>query len=268
LDWHRAPLIDETMQSITRSTPAWHYNAAHAAEIREALAVVISGLIEQQQQHVDINAASYTWGGWFNYESWDQRDELKLAARINAFLHSAHTIAHYSPCCEVSAAMLLVRIHNSNCFAITGANWRAMMLVAIMISQKLGDDCSLPNGQFVALWDRLLDNPDVSGVIALTLPELNRMEMQLCELLHWDIGLSCDAFWAAISVLAPVVDKLRDASNADPDDNDTMPVAVMASPTTCDALELPWGEKQCLLPDISQTSQGPACKLRVMQTRT
>ena len=160
--------------------------------------------------------------------------------------------------------MLLVRIHNSNSFAITGANWRAMMFVAIMISQKLGDDCSLPNDQFVALWDRLLDNPDVSGVIALTLPELNRMEMLLCELLHWDIGLSCDAFWAAISVLAPVVDKLRGASNADPDDNDTMPVAVMASPTTCDALELPWGNKQGLLPDISQTSQritGPAPRL-------
>jgi len=252
------------MQSITRSTPAWHYNAVHAAEIREALAVVISGLIVP----LYLGQSGVAWGSWFDCESWDQRDELKLAARINAFLHSAHTVAHYSPCCEVSATMLLVRIHNSNSFAITGANWRAMMFVAIMISQKLGDDCSLPNDQFVALWDRLLDNPDVSGVIALTLPELNRMEMQLCELLHWDIGLSCDAFWAAISVLAPVVDKLRDASNADPDDNDTMPVAVMASPTTCDALELPWGEKQCLLPDISQTSQGPASKLRVMQTRT
>ena len=215
-----AALTDETMQSITRSTPACHYNAVHAAEIREALAVLISGLIEQQQQHVDINAA---WYSWFDCESLDQRDELKLAARINAFLHSAHTFAHYSPCCEVSATMLLVRIHNSNSFAITGANWRAMMFVAIMISQKLGDDCSLPNGEFVDLWDRLLDNPDVV-VISLTLPELNRMEMQLCELLHWDIGLSCDVFWATISALAPVVDSLRDASNADPNDNDTMPV--------------------------------------------
>jgi hypothetical protein len=246
-------LTDETMQSITRSTPACHYNAVHAAEIREALAVLISGLIVPPHLGLHLGQSGVAWGSWFDCESWDQRDEPKLAGRINAFLHSAHTVALYSPCCEVSATMLLVRIHNSNSFAITGANWRAMMFVAIMISQKLGDDCSLPNGEFVDLWDRLLDNPDV--VISLTLPELNRMEMQLCELLHWDIGLSCDTFWATISALAPVVDSLRDASNADPNDNDTMPVAVVASPTTCDALELPWGDKQCLLPDISQTSQ-------------
>jgi hypothetical protein len=45
----------------------------------------------------------------------------------------------------------------------------------------------------------LLDKPGASDVIALTLPELNCMETQLCELLHWDIGLSSDTFWDAIS---------------------------------------------------------------------
>jgi hypothetical protein len=244
------------MESITRSTPACHYDAVHAAEIREALALTLTGLIRDPDGR----------GGCFDCETRVRRDDLETAGRIKAFLHNAHATALYSPCCEVSATVLLVRIYHSNAVAITGANWRAMMFVAIMVSQKLVDDISLPNSEFVALWGRLLDKPDASGVIVLTLPELNRMETQLCKLLHWDIGLASDTFWAAVSAVAKVADEIRaaptaasdtrarttnnDTSNAD----DTMP-AITASPTTSDALELTWDDKQCLLPDLRLTSQ-------------
>jgi hypothetical protein len=114
----------------------------------------------------------------------------------------------------------------------------------------------------------LLDKPGASDVIALTLPELNCMETQLCELLHWDIGLSSDTFWDAIGALAKAAEEIRDTSNADP--NDTMPAA-LASSTTRDARDLPWGDKQCLVQDTSLTSQhttSPARRQGMMQRTT
>jgi hypothetical protein len=233
-------ITDETMQSITRSTPAHCYDA-HAAEIRTALAVTLAALIVP----TDDSSAARTdgrGGGFDGQRGGAQRPSpvgLELAAHVRAFLHNAHAAAQYSPCCEVSATVLLVRVHKSKfgTGAITGANWRAMLLVAIMISQKLVDDISLPNHEFVTLWSILLEQGGVSPM-PLTLPELNRMETQLCQLLSWDIGVSSDAFWAAMhGIVGQVAAEISAPVCLSPipdSDSDARP----PSPTTSDALDL------------------------------
>ena len=178
---------------------------------RQALSQILAALIVPADD--SSGSMQHTWGSGFDCESGGAAQCLsseELAWEIQGFLAHSHAIALYSPCCEVSATVLLLRLHGCDSFAITGANWRAMIFVALLISQKLVDDIALPNDEFVTLWSMLLNQRDAAHAIApLTLPKLNQMERQLCALLQWDVSVSSDVFWAAIGGIENVVEEIR-----------------------------------------------------------
>lgn len=104
------------------------------------------------------------------------------------FLSAIDNACTWTSECLVYGLALLIRLMTYHPVIVLHAhNWKRVLLVMMLVSQKLWDDCSLRNIDFHRVWN--FANP--FGVeTPMSLRELNELELAFVKLLSWDMSIS------------------------------------------------------------------------------
>ena len=79
-------------------------------------------------------------------------DELTTAEDVFHFLKSVFEMAQFSPECNTISLVLINRFLNKSKMVLHEFNWRALLLCALLIAQKIWDDRCLTNVDFPVIW--------------------------------------------------------------------------------------------------------------------
>jgi hypothetical protein len=107
---------------------------------------------------------------------------------ICLFISNVITEAGCTPECHVVALALVVRLVRTTCFQVTTGNWAVVFTSALSIAQKLQDDSSLANWDFVDVFHDVLGKPGSNELLCLE--EFNQMEVFFLKKLQYRMQVS------------------------------------------------------------------------------
>jgi len=107
-----------------------------------------------------------------------QQRQVPSLTYIYRFLKAIFDCAQFSSECTIISLVYINRLIALTGMHLHASNWRPLMLVALLLSQKVWDDKSLQNSHFSLICPMF------------TTQEINKLEKKFLELLDFDVGVS------------------------------------------------------------------------------
>jgi hypothetical protein len=170
-------------------------NSPNVKIIIKAVATILqSQLIEDMQLGKTISSSSDLF--YFSEEKYIQEnpncfDEQKIELinktpsyeEINDFIEALYYCAQFSPECCVLCLIYINRIIALTGISLQSTNWRPMVLVSLMISQKVWDDKYLSNADFAYIYP-FFDSR-----------QLNILEIKFLEMIQYNVFVKASLYF-------------------------------------------------------------------------
>ena len=112
---------------------------------------------------------------YFDQQKIENIHKIPTADDIMDFIEALYNCVQFSPECCIICLMYIYRIIALTGLSLQETNWRPLIFVSLMVSQKIWDDNVLPNGDFSIIYP-FFDNE-----------QLNELEIKFMEIIQYNV---------------------------------------------------------------------------------
>ena len=113
--------------------------------------------------------------GYFDAQKKENIHKIPTTEDIMDFMEALYNCVQFSPECCIICLMYIYRIIALTGLSLQETNWRPLIFVSLMVSQKIWDDNVLPNGDFSIIYP-FFDNE-----------QLNELEIKFMEIIQYNV---------------------------------------------------------------------------------
>ena len=112
---------------------------------------------------------------YFDAQKKENIHKIPTTEDIMDFMEALYNCVQFSPECCIICLMYIYRIIALTGLSLQETNWRPLIFVSLMVSQKIWDDNVLPNGDFSIIYP-FFDNE-----------QLNELEIKFMEIIQYNV---------------------------------------------------------------------------------
>jgi hypothetical protein len=112
---------------------------------------------------------------YFDAQKKENIHKIPSTEDIMDFMEALYNCVQFSPECCIICLMYIYRIIALTGLSLRETNWRPLIFVSLMVSQKIWDDNVLPNGDFSIIYP-FFDND-----------QLNELEIKFMEIIQYNV---------------------------------------------------------------------------------
>ena len=112
---------------------------------------------------------------YFDAQKKENIHKIPSTEDIMDFMEALYNCVQFSPECCIICLMYIYRIIALTGLSLQETNWRPLIFVSLMVSQKIWDDNVLPNGDFSIIYP-FFDNE-----------QLNELEIKFMEIIQYNV---------------------------------------------------------------------------------
>ena len=112
---------------------------------------------------------------YFDAQKKENIHKIPTTEDIMDFMEALYNCVQFSPECCIICLMYIYRIIALTGLSLQETNWRPLIFVSLMVSQKIWDDNALPNGDFSIIYP-FFDNE-----------QLNELEIKFLEIIQYNV---------------------------------------------------------------------------------